>query len=88
MCVAVSSASFDFPGQLENWFRVQGVAPKLYFSVQQILYHGSELVIVPRYAFTLSCFQGTSLFCSWNRSLSVFAEVSKNTVLPFASPHF
>ena len=22
--------SFDFPGQLKNWLRVQGVSPKLY----------------------------------------------------------
>ena len=29
--------SFDFPGQLKNWLRVQGVAPKLYYFGQQIL---------------------------------------------------
>ena len=23
--------SFDFPGQLKNWLRVQGVSPKLYY---------------------------------------------------------
>ena len=47
----------------------------------------SELVIVPSFAFALYCFQVTNLFCSWNRSLSVFAEVSKNTMLPFLYLH-
>ena len=29
--------SFDFPGQLKNWLRVQGVSPKLYCFGQQVL---------------------------------------------------
>ena len=37
MCPTSLPYSIDFPGQLKNWLRVQGVAPKLYNFGQQIL---------------------------------------------------
>ena len=52
------------------------------------LYHGSVSVTVPRFTsfgedFVLCCSQVTILFCSQNRSLLVFSEVSMNTMLLF-----
>ena len=52
------------------------------------LYQGTVSVIVPRFKsfaedFVLYHYQVTILFCSQRWSLSVSAEVSMNTVLPF-----
>ena len=57
------------------------------------LYHDSVSMIVPRFTsfvedFVLCCYQVTILFCSQNRSLLIFAEVSMNTVSPFLCVHF